>query len=340
MVFVLVSQGTLPAVLLFVGSRVCGRRGCGGWTGQAVSHCWSRWIPLHRLAARWSSSVPRPLSPMSSWLQSRSVFESVRVLAAAGSGRAGGAAGVPAGGRRAGVVRGGAVLRRAVAVRSQRSQGGALRARGGRSGRGHHAGRFTDRPSRREGLPPPPPAVRGAGDRRPVRRVRAGSTNHPLRPFFRWWFWAASWAQCRHAAAASYVTRARCRSGYPCPGYTAAFSDVQIPEAAVVAARAAAGGGEGSVLTLAAVGSLENPTRRWTCRSTRGGVRARRAERPGWSWWAAGGCAASWSGAAGGGGGGRVEFRGLLPAGPAVRAVLDGRTCSSCRRGPRGCRGR
>lgn len=169
-----------------------------------------------------------------------------------------------------------------------------------------------------------PFAVQVIGD--PYDVFAPGATKHPLRPFFRWWFAARVRAQCHHAAAASYVTRSTLQKRYPCTGYSAAFSDVQIPDAAIVAAPRKPRGGVGkdSVLTLVAVGSMENPHKAVDVQidalaaCVRGGLDARLVVVGGGR--LRGELEAR---AAAAGVGERVEFRGQLPAGPAVRAVMD-----------------
>jgi glycosyltransferase involved in cell wall biosynthesis len=63
-----------------------------------------------------------------------------------------------------------------------------------------------------------------------------GAVRHPLRPFFRWWFTRQLRRQCAGACAALYVTRQTLQRRYPCPGYSVGVSDVELPEAAFVAA--------------------------------------------------------------------------------------------------------
>jgi glycosyltransferase involved in cell wall biosynthesis len=107
-------------------------------------------------------------------------------------------------------------------------------------------------------LPPDRPfAVQVIGD--PYDVFAPGATRHPLRPFFRWWFTRTMRRQCARAAAASYVTARTLQERYPCPGYTIAFSDVQLPDAAFVAAPRTQR--DSRPFRLVAVGSLENPNK-------------------------------------------------------------------------------
>ena len=169
-----------------------------------------------------------------------------------------------------------------------------------------------------------PYAVQVVGD--PLDAFAAGATEHPLRPFFRWWFAQRLREQCAGAAAAGYVTRRTLQERYPCPGYAVSFSDVQIPEATLAATPRArrAGVGKEAALTMVTVGSMENPHKAIDVQidalaeCVRGGMNARLVVvgagrlRPDLE-----------ARAAAAGVGARVDFRGQLPAGAAVRAVLN-----------------
>lgn len=61
-----------------------------------------------------------------------------------------------------------------------------------------------------------------------------GSVQHPLRPFFRWWFFHQLRQQCAHACAAAYVTNATLQRRYPCSAYSVGVSDVELPPVALV----------------------------------------------------------------------------------------------------------
>lgn len=54
---------------------------------------------------------------------------------------------------------------------------------------------------------------------------------HPLRPFFRWWFTQQMKQQCEHAAAATYVTKTHLQARYPTGtgSLSLACSDVELP---------------------------------------------------------------------------------------------------------------
>ena len=61
------------------------------------------------------------------------------------------------------------------------------------------------------------------------------SVNHPLRPFFRWWFPQQLRDQCARACAALYVTKEALQRRYPCPQYSVGVSDVDLPDEAFAA---------------------------------------------------------------------------------------------------------
>ncbi|MCS6840430.1 MAG: glycosyltransferase family 4 protein [Roseiflexus sp.] len=63
-----------------------------------------------------------------------------------------------------------------------------------------------------------------------------GAVRHPLRPFFRWLFPYQLRRQCAHAAAACYVTEHALQRRYPCPSFSVAASDVELPDEAIVSA--------------------------------------------------------------------------------------------------------
>jgi glycosyltransferase involved in cell wall biosynthesis len=60
------------------------------------------------------------------------------------------------------------------------------------------------------------------------------SVDYLLRPLFRWHFTQQLRRQCANAAAAAYVTEKALQSRYPCRGFTAGFSDVDIPPEALL----------------------------------------------------------------------------------------------------------
>lgn len=63
-----------------------------------------------------------------------------------------------------------------------------------------------------------------------------GAINHPLRPFFRWWFSRQLRRQCRRAYAAAYVTEQALQRQYPAEKgvFTTYYSDVELPDTAFV----------------------------------------------------------------------------------------------------------
>lgn len=73
-----------------------------------------------------------------------------------------------------------------------------------------------------------PYGVEVVGD--PYEVFAPGGVNHPLRPLFRWWFTRAQKRQCWNATAAAYVTQHKLQRRYPCRGAEASISDVEISE--------------------------------------------------------------------------------------------------------------
>jgi len=82
---------------------------------------------------------------------------------------------------------------------------------------------------RREGHPY---GVEVVGD--PYDVFAPGAVDHPLRPFFRWWFPRQMRRQCAGAGAAAYVTEHTLQRRYPAaPGVlSTSYSSVELPEAA------------------------------------------------------------------------------------------------------------
>jgi glycosyltransferase involved in cell wall biosynthesis len=89
----------------------------------------------------------------------------------------------------------------------------------------------------------------------PYEALAPGAVRHPLRPFFRWWFTRGLQRECRSACAAAYVTAETLQQRYPCPGYTAHFSDVQLEESGLLPAPRPPG--RQAPFTIVTVGSLE-----------------------------------------------------------------------------------
>jgi glycosyltransferase involved in cell wall biosynthesis len=165
-----------------------------------------------------------------------------------------------------------------------------------------------------------PFAVQVIGD--PFDVFAPGATRHPLRPFFRWWFARTMRRQCAQAAAASYVTARTLQQRYPCPGYSVAFSDVQLPDAAFAAGPRTPR--QSGPFTLVTIGSLENPNKAVDVQidalaeCVKAGLDARLVVVGGGRLQAGLEEQARSLGVAD-----RVDFRGWLPAGATVRAVLD-----------------
>lgn len=98
-----------------------------------------------------------------------------------------------------------------------------------------------------------PYAVEVVGD--PYDVFAPGVVEHPLRPFFRWWFTREQRLQCARAQAALYVTEAALQRRYPCPGHSVGVSDVVLgPDATREAPRTWAAG---APRRLVFVGSLQ-----------------------------------------------------------------------------------
>jgi O-antigen/teichoic acid export membrane protein/glycosyltransferase involved in cell wall biosynthesis len=79
-----------------------------------------------------------------------------------------------------------------------------------------------------------PYGVEVVGD--PYDAMAPGSMRHPLRPLFRWVATRALRRTCAMAAAVSYVTREALQRRYPCPAYSAGVSDVVLPASSFAAA--------------------------------------------------------------------------------------------------------
>lgn len=77
-----------------------------------------------------------------------------------------------------------------------------------------------------------PYGVEVVGD--PYEVYAPGVVQHPLRPLFRWWFTRVQQRQCWHAAAAAYVTRNALQKRYPCKALQASISDVEISESSIL----------------------------------------------------------------------------------------------------------
>lgn len=80
--------------------------------------------------------------------------------------------------------------------------------------------------------PGQPFGVEVVGD--PYDVFQRGSVIHSLRPLFRVWFTAELKKLCKAACAAAYVTRNALQARYPCPAFSTAVSDVEIGSDALV----------------------------------------------------------------------------------------------------------
>src|SRR5204862_5883970 len=61
-----------------------------------------------------------------------------------------------------------------------------------------------------------------------------GVVEHPLRPFWRWWYARQLKHQCAYAVGAAYVTAHYLQRRYPCPTYMTSYSDVELGDNAFV----------------------------------------------------------------------------------------------------------
>jgi glycosyltransferase involved in cell wall biosynthesis len=152
-----------------------------------------------------------------------------------------------------------------------------------------------------------------------------GSVDHPLRPFFRWWFARHLRYQCQHACAATYVTQCALQRRYPpsLEAFSTHYSDVDLSEEAFIQSPRPVPAGK-TAFTLIMVGSLDQlykgPDVLIEALSTcvRNGLNVRLnivgdgRYRPQLE------LQASALGLQG-----RIRFLGQLPAGDAVRAQLD-----------------
>ena len=77
-----------------------------------------------------------------------------------------------------------------------------------------------------------PYAIEVVGD--PYDVFAPGAVRHPLRPYFRWMFSRQLRTQAKNACAAIYVTEKTLQQRYPCPGFTASASNVEIDDSAYV----------------------------------------------------------------------------------------------------------
>ncbi len=77
-----------------------------------------------------------------------------------------------------------------------------------------------------------PYGVEVVGD--PCEVFAPGGVKHPLRPLLRWWFTRAQKRQCRKASGAAYVTQHVLQSRYPCEAFQTSISDVEISESALI----------------------------------------------------------------------------------------------------------
>lgn len=73
-----------------------------------------------------------------------------------------------------------------------------------------------------------PFAVEVVGD--PFDVFAADAVRHPFRLFFRWWFTWSQKQQCANAIGAAYVTRESLQKRYPCRAHQVGVSDVELGE--------------------------------------------------------------------------------------------------------------
>ncbi len=165
-----------------------------------------------------------------------------------------------------------------------------------------------------------PYGVEVVGD--PYDAMAPGSMKHPLRPVLRWSATRQLRRLCADAAAVSYVTRDALQRRYPCPAFAAGVSDVELPPEAFAATARTFAPGRGRTLvtvgTMAQLYKAQDVLIDAVAACARGGRDWRlvlvgdgrhRAELE--------------ARAAARGVGDRVHFLGAVPAGAAVRRVLD-----------------
>lgn len=73
-----------------------------------------------------------------------------------------------------------------------------------------------------------PYGVEVVGD--PFDVFSAGSIDHPLRTFFRWWFTKKMCEQCKNAVGASYVTENKLQQRYPNNSFRTSYSSIDISD--------------------------------------------------------------------------------------------------------------
>jgi glycosyltransferase involved in cell wall biosynthesis len=76
-----------------------------------------------------------------------------------------------------------------------------------------------------------PYALEVVGD--PYDVFSPGAINHPLRPFFRWYFSRSLREQCLRAIGVAYVTKRTLQRRYPARGFNVGVSDVELPEGSI-----------------------------------------------------------------------------------------------------------
>jgi glycosyltransferase involved in cell wall biosynthesis len=154
----------------------------------------------------------------------------------------------------------------------------------------------------------------------PLDALAPGVIRHPLRPFLHWWMPQQQRKQCAQAAAVRYVTEHALQRRYPCPKYMTGVSDVDLPASAFRGRREP----RECRRRLVTIAAMEQPYKGIqhllgaVARCVSNGLDIHLtivgggALRPEYEWQTEGLGLQM-----------RVEFRGPLPAGDAVRAVLD-----------------
>lgn len=70
----------------------------------------------------------------------------------------------------------------------------------------------------------------------PYNAFAPGCIQHPLRPFFRWFFTHQLQRHCAGACAAAYVTKQALQKRYPCTNYSVGISDVELSDRGLLCA--------------------------------------------------------------------------------------------------------
>jgi glycosyltransferase involved in cell wall biosynthesis len=157
----------------------------------------------------------------------------------------------------------------------------------------------------------------------PYDAMAPASMKHPLRPLLRWSATRELRRLCADAAAAAYVTREALQRRYPCPGWAVGVSDVELSPAAFVDGPRTVPPGDGR-RTLVTVGTMAQLYKAQDVLIDAVAACVRDGLDIGLVLVGDGRFRATLERRAGEQGlGDRVRFAGALPAGTAVRGILD-----------------